>query len=125
MKIDLTLTLSIIIAVIALISPIITTMINNHHQEKLKKIDMYEEAKRKALSDFICCAQDYLLNLNYVEQTVKYYSSLHNLFIYFSDIDLITFIPFENACTKPNNHRAAIVELTKIVQALSKQIKKV
>lgn len=124
LKIDFTLTLSIIIAVIALISPIITTLINNHHQTKLKKIDMYEEAKRKALSEFIDCAYDYLLNLNYVEQNIKYYSSLNKLFIYFSDIELTTFIPFENACKSNENYKVAVLELTKIVQLLSKQIEK-
>ena len=61
LKIDFTLTLSILIAVIALVSPIITTVINNRHQLKLKKIDMYEEAKRKALSEFIENAQEYVL----------------------------------------------------------------
>lgn len=117
-------TVAVILLISSIVSPIITTLINNYHQTKLKKIDMYEEAKRKALSEFIECAQDYLLNLEYVEQSVKYYSSLNRLFIYFTDIDLTTFIPFDNASKNTNNYKVAISELTKIVQVLSKQIKK-
>lgn len=117
-------TVAVILLISSIVSPVITTLINNHHQTKLKKIDMYEEAKRKALSEFIECAQDYLLNLEYVEQSVKYYSSLNRLFIYFTDIDLTTFIPFDNACKITDNYKVAISELTKIVQFLSKQIKK-
>lgn len=117
-------TVAVILLISSIVSPVITTLINNHHQTKLKKIDMYEEAKRKALSEFIECAQDYLLNLEYVEQSVKYYSSLNRLFIYFTDIDLTTFIPFDNACKNTDNYKVAISELTKIVQFLSKQIKK-
>lgn len=118
---------SYVVAVILLISSVISPWLvnieNNKHQLKIKKLDMYEEAKRKTLSDFIECAQDYLLNLNYIEQSVKYYSSLNRLFIYFTDIDLTTFIPFENA-TKNNDYKVATFELSKIVQVLSKQIQK-
>lgn len=120
---------SYVVAVILLISSVISPWLvnkeNNKHQLKLKKLDMYEESKRKALNDFIECAQDYLLNLNYVEQSVKYYSSLNKLFVYFTDIDLNTFLPFENACNNSQNYKIAIIELSKIVQLLSKQIKKV
>ena len=120
---------SYVVAVILLVSSVISPWLvnreNNKYQLKLKKLDMYEEAKRKALNEFIECSQDYLLNLTYTEQTVKYYSSLNKLFVYFSDIDLTTFIPFENACKDLQNYKIAIVELSKIVQALSKQIKKV
>lgn len=124
LKFDSTLTLSIVIAVIALVSPIITTVINNRYQLKLKKIDMYEEAKRQVLSDFIENAQEYLLNPGYIESTVKYYSSLDKLFLYFSDIDLNTFMPFDKASKNTDDFSVATVELTKIVQLLSKQVKK-
>ena len=115
---------AVILLISSIVSPIITTLINNHHQTKLKKIDMYEEAKRKALSEFIEYSQDYLLNPHYVEQSVKYYASMNKLFIYFTDININTFIPFDNASKNTDNYKVAIFELTKIVEALSKQIKK-
>lgn len=114
---------AVILLVSSVISPWLVNVENNKHQLKIKKLDMYEEAKRKTLSNFIECAQDYLLNLNYIEQSIKYYSSLNRLFIYFTDIDLTTFIPFENAI-KNNNYKVSTLELSKIVQVLSKQIQK-
>lgn len=38
-EIDLTVTVSVIIALCAIISPVITTIINNLHEEKMKKIE--------------------------------------------------------------------------------------
>lgn len=119
---------SYVVAIILLISSIVSPWLvnkeNNKHQLTLKKLDIYEEAKRKALSEFIECAQDYLLNPHYVEQSVKYYASLDKLFIYFSNINLDTFIPFDVASKDTDNISKATIELTKIVQALSKQIQK-
>lgn len=40
MKFDTTITLSIIVAVIAIIAPLLTTLINNHHQLKVKKLEL-------------------------------------------------------------------------------------
>ena len=85
---------------------------------------MYEKAKRDALSDFVESAQDYLLNFDSIEQSIKYYSSINKLFIYFSDIDLSTFIPFEIASKESENYNKATYELSKIVQLLSEQIMK-
>lgn len=118
---------SYVVAVILLISSVISPWLvnreNNKHQLALKKLDLYETAKRKALSDFIDSAEDYLLNLHYLEQNVKYYASLNKLFLYFSDIDLTLFAPFDKAC-KEDNLTVATVELSKISQVLSKQIQK-
>lgn len=57
---DLTITISAIVAVSAVISPIFTTIINNHYQLKLKKIELkqkeYEQTilyKRNILENYI------------------------------------------------------------------------
>lgn len=118
---------SYVVAVILLISSVFSPWLvnreNNKHQLKLKKLDLYEASKRKALADFIDSAEDYLLNLHYVEQNVKYYASMNKLFLYFYNIDLSMFIPFEKAC-KEENIPIATVELSKMSQALSKQVSK-
>ena len=116
--------ITIILLISSIISPIVTTVINNKHQLALKKLDMYEIEKRKALADFIECAEDFLLNPHYVEQSVKYYSSLDKLFIYFSDISLNTFTSLEKASKNLDDLSIAKLELSKIAQKLSKQIKK-
>lgn len=130
MKIDFTITISIIIALIALVSPVVTAIINNCHQTKIKKLDMYETAKREALSDFIVSAQTTLFNSENSEFMLKYIASFDKLFIYFSDISPKTLNPFDRARADiandltEENFQKANSELTKIIFELSKQIKK-
>lgn len=42
-KIDLTISISVIVALCAIISPILTTIINNRYQLKLKKLELEQE----------------------------------------------------------------------------------
>lgn len=114
---------AVILLVSSVVSPWLVNKENNKHQLNLKKLDLYEASKRKALADFIDSAEDYLLNLHYVEQNVKYYASMNKLFLYFSNLDLTLFVPFEKAC-KEENISVATVELSKISQALSTQVPK-
>ena len=59
MKFDISMTIGSIIALVALISPIVTAIINNRHQIKVKKLDMYETKKYKSLENFIKSACNY------------------------------------------------------------------
>lgn len=59
-KIDLTITISVIIAITAIISPILTTLLNNRHQLTIKKIELkqleYERSilhKREIFENFL------------------------------------------------------------------------
>lgn len=45
-KIDLTITISVVIAFCAIISPIITTILNNRHLYKMKKLDIKLETEK-------------------------------------------------------------------------------
>lgn len=45
-EIDLTITVTVVIAVCAIISPIITTLLNNHHLYKMRKLDMRLETQK-------------------------------------------------------------------------------
>ena len=120
MNIDSTISISIVFATIALISPIITTIINNRYQIKLKKLDMYEEAKRNALSDFIVSAQASILNSDNDEEVV----------LNFSKISIETIKPFDKARAEANQDcnaetlQNANRELSKLIFTLSKQISK-
>ena len=40
MKFDLTFTITAVIAVCALIAPVLTTLINNHYQVRLKQLEL-------------------------------------------------------------------------------------
>lgn len=116
---------AIVIGIIAFISPIITAIINNIHQTKMKKLDMYEIEKRTVLSNFIKACEDFMLQGEYVSTKLwsAYYSSMHQLFIYFDIPDYSIFSQLKDVI-KQGNIFNSNQELTKIVKVLSKQISK-
>ena len=52
MKFDLTITISVIVALSAIISPIIVAFINNNYQLKIKRLESYDIAKRNVFEQF-------------------------------------------------------------------------
>ena len=46
MKFDSTITITVVIAISAIISPIITTLLNNHHLYKMRKLDDETELRK-------------------------------------------------------------------------------
>lgn len=114
---------SYVVAVILLISSVISPWLvnkeNNKHQLNLKKLDMYEECKRKALENFISTSVN--LHQNYsLGGLEEYQKSINLLYIYFETVpsNLDTLNSLKGS---PNFFK----ELTCIVQSLSEQIKKV
>lgn len=61
-------TIAVILGISAIISPIVTALINNKYQLKLKNIEVYELAKRTALEDFIknACNYKYSSSLRFI-----------------------------------------------------------
>lgn len=86
MEFDFTITMSVIIGLIATLPQIVVAVINNQHQYKLKKIEFYTSSKQKALSDFNENAIKYCQSdLNDIR--IDYEQSLNNLYIYFPKIN--------------------------------------
>lgn len=110
-------TVTIVIAVIALISPIATAWLNNHYQTERENIQNYELAKRQALIDFIQYANKYHQHKT-PNCNIEYNSSLSNLYIYFSNI------PKEIHNLENINYNDFEKELNSIVVKLSKQVTK-
>ncbi len=101
----------------AVISPIATAVINNRHQLSIKKLEMYELAKRDALEKFIKYATR-CFNGKSNSDLYAYYDSVNNLYIYFSNVPK----NINNLEHLLGNDFTS--ELSNIVQDLSKQIKK-
>ena len=59
-KFDLTVTVSVIIALCAIISPILTSLINNRHQLKLKKLELEQQHLEKTVSYYRSIFEQYL-----------------------------------------------------------------
>lgn len=122
--------ITIILLLSSVFSPIIIALINNKHQIKVMQLDMYEEAKRKALSDFIECAQSTIYDYEDSDTLLQYIISFEKLFIYFSGISVESIKPFDHARGKivtdnsSENIRIANNELNKLVANLSQQIQK-
>ena len=118
MKFDLNLTITAIIALIALISPIITTIINNRYQLKLKKIELYEIAKRKCLEDFIKAISDCYSSSNSLGSVINFHSHISSLYVYFDNV------PSSVEKLSTLSGKPLIEEMNKIVIELSKQLSK-
>lgn len=71
-KIDLTVTISVIIALCAIISPIFTAIINNRHQIKMKKLEL----KQKEYEDTVMYERNLYENyLKYAGRCIYYADS--------------------------------------------------
>lgn len=110
---------AVILLISSVISPWLVNKSNNEHQLKLKKLDMYEEAKRKALTDFIKACTNLRFN-DSLGASDEFNRSINCLYLYFNDIPANIFSLEKSR----NNGLDFSKELTKIVQDLSKQITK-
>lgn len=60
-KFDFTITISVIFALVALLSPIITALINNHHQLKMKRLEIQYQQKLKAVEKYLNSVGKYIV----------------------------------------------------------------
>lgn len=118
MKIDLTITITVILALSAIISPIIVAIINNQYQIKMKQIVDYDLAKRDALTNFAESLGKYKASVTFKDEEI-FFSSLYSLLPYF-EIDT-TF--FTKLIESKDNIDILFSESNKLIIELSKQIK--
>ena len=122
--------IAIVLGISAVISPIATAIINNSHQIKLKKIEIYEKDKKDALSDFIRSSQLLIYSPNDEGYLEKHLESFNKLLIYFKNISPTSNTKFIDLINEVKNRDCqenvlkATLELTNIVQDLSKEITK-
>ncbi len=107
-----------LVSVITACSPIFVTLINNKHDTKNRKLEMYEKAKQDALKHFIDCCSKYF-SVNSDEQLrIEVLSAMHTLLIYFDVDDVLQ----NNLLDAINNRKHKL--LNSAVVSLSNQIKK-
>ena len=128
-KVDLTVTISVIIAICAIISPIITTHLNNHHLYKMRKLDDATQLrkdsyfyKRGVYEDYLRYTSQCLTNPS--ASTLNEYGKTYALaLIYFPDELQEQLIAINEAIS---NHMwaNALSNLNGIAPVIRKQIQK-
>lgn len=109
MKFDLSLTITGIIALSAIISPIIVAIINNRYQLKLKQFEKYEIDKTQALNNFLgAWGEHFSIFCSKTEQA--FLKSLYELLPYYKvDFQLIENIKLR--CEQLDQLNVAVDEL--------------
>lgn len=88
-KFDLTITISAIVALCAIISPIITSFINNHYQYKIKQLELEHSNKLRSEDYRKKLCEKYFINVSkhiacHNEKTLQEYSESYLIaFLYF------------------------------------------
>lgn len=128
-KVDLTITVSVILAVCAIVSPVLTTLINNRYQLKLKRIDMKLEQEKASYFYKRGIYEDYLKItgkcVTYASQeALQEYGQTYSLaLIYFPD-DLIPEIVHINNCISVKDWSQARTCLTKLAPKIRTMLEK-
>lgn len=74
-----------IIAIAAILSPSIVSIIDNIFKYQSKKLELKYPKQREALSQFVTCAMEFYVGGSYVF-TTKYIASKNNLYVYFKNV---------------------------------------
>lgn len=109
-----------IIAFCAIISPIITAIIDNICKAKNQRLEIYELAKRQALSDYIESSHK-VATTHTPENEAKFYIALNKLFLFFPDLPKDDFRKLSEIYSDSEDQSLCSYEL---IEKLSKQIKK-
>ena len=72
---------ALVAAVAAIIAPIITAKINNRHQYKMRKLEIMQEEKIKAIQNYAESCSNYIAHPNRPE-LVEYSKSYGKIFLY-------------------------------------------
>lgn len=111
-----------IIALAAIISPAIVSVIDNIFKYKSKQLELSYPNKKIALSDFVSNALNVYIDSTYADM-INYNIAKNNLYVYFSNINDKYFNDLETYKSKKDldNYKNVV---HKIVKDLSSQIDK-
>ena len=112
-----------IIALSAVISPTISTYLNNKHQLKIEKLKLFESCKYDAIEKFAKATEQYCYDRTFVDATVNFEASISNLFLYFSIPNYSLFDKLKE-CISNNDYKKTQFALSEIIRYLSQQIDK-
>lgn len=118
MNLDLSLTITGIIALSAILSPIIVAIINNKYQLKLKKFEKYELNKTQALNNFLGAWGAHFSTYSYQTEQ-KFLKTLYELLPYYK----IDFQSIENIKDCKDHRDSLVIAVDEFLATLTPQIK--
>lgn len=68
-KIDLTISITVIVAIAAIISPVLTTLLNNNHQLQLKRLELRQEEYNRTILYKREIFENFLKGLSQISQS--------------------------------------------------------
>lgn len=127
-KVDFTITISILLAICALFAPSITAVINNHHQYKMRKLELTYDAqmhysdliyknKYDTYQTFLNVAGDYCLMNEYASNYTQILAASQNALLLCDNLSkplLLEFVNFINSNSSPvqNKYTQLLTEIS-------------
>lgn len=109
-----------IIALAAIVSPVLSTYLSNKQQLKLKQLETIESSKYNVIEKFSKSLEDYYFHRT-TNRQIEFESSIANLHIYFDIPDYSLFDKIKE-CINLNDYSKTQYALAEIIKYLSKQI---
>lgn len=129
-KVDLTITISVIVALAAIISPILTTVINNRYQLKQKRMELKQKKYEQTVLYKRTIFENYLRYLNEVAQhptddSISGYAQHYPLaYLYLPDEVRNKISIVNHKLSKTVIHANIIDDIDEIIIGVSKEIEK-
>lgn len=121
MEMYVTVIVSLVAAVSAILSPVLTTLINNRHQYKMRKLELLQEQKLRAVQQFTSSCSTHLAAYN-KQSRDEYYKSYGEIFLYVNKKHWAA-IEALNSDIEEEKLVEAGKKLTEISQSLSSEMK--
>ena len=128
-KIDLTISISVIVALAAVISPILTAIINNRYQLKLKRMELKQKEYEETIMHKRNIFENYLRYLNDVFQHPKAealsnYAQYYSLAYMYLPDDVREKLSNVNHKLGKSAHADIVDDVDEIISAVSKELQK-
>lgn len=112
-----------ILGISAILSPTITTWLNNKHQLKLKQLEVFEKNKLESIEKFTKAVEYFYIHRTVNQARIDFEASVANLFIYFSIPNNSLFDDLRDNIDS-NDYDETQFTINKIVRVLSSQLSK-
>lgn len=124
MDFDFTVTFSVLLALSTVLANVVSTLLNNNYQIKIKKLEMYELQKREVLQNFINSTIECYKNNNDWRQNKEFMKYLFTMQLYFKSANS-KFIQALNSLMDSELDKSDFdLQFAKVISKLSEEIQK-